>query len=227
MLDELRRVTGGDDALKAKHFADLLYLRVNAGEQRKAQAEQHRQDRAQDPKHDVNEAIVSSLFWYVRALHNASGNGRYPEKIRQAQQACAATPSCCAMACTGRGLLLIAALLPQVIATAVSQAVALSVTHTSVTETGEKLSLRPGLISKCKRRYERHSRIGSGSRSLTIVEHCMRNDQMKEEFAAFAKNFWIDEGLTDEDGHALNFVRRSERTSSVRRNSRPQGWQAW
>ena len=34
----------------------------------------------------VNEGIVASIFWFVRALHDAGGDGRYPDKIRQAQQ---------------------------------------------------------------------------------------------------------------------------------------------
>lgn len=81
MLTELRRVTGGD-ALKAKQLADLLYLRAHAGEQRR----RDNVSKAVEHRRDLAEGIVASLRHFVQALHDAGGSGRYPDKIRQAQQ---------------------------------------------------------------------------------------------------------------------------------------------
>jgi hypothetical protein len=114
----MRRVTGGD-ATKAKQLTDLLYMRVHAGEQRRLNATE------KEVRHDhaVNEGIVLSISQFVQALHDAGGSGRYPDKVRQAQQ---------------------------VIAAAVSKAAALSPTYVSVAEIGRKLNLDPRIISKCK-----------------------------------------------------------------------------
>ena len=81
MLTELRRVTGGD-ALKAKQLSDLLYLRAHAGEQRRINAT----EKEREHRRDVAECIVESIREFVHALHDAGGNGRYPDKLRQAQQ---------------------------------------------------------------------------------------------------------------------------------------------
>lgn len=81
LLAELRRITGGD-ATKAKQLSDLLYCRAHAGEQR-------RQDEVQkkvEHNRNVAVAIGESLREFVHALHEAGGKGRYPSKIRHAQQ---------------------------------------------------------------------------------------------------------------------------------------------
>lgn len=78
---ELHHVTGGDP-VKAKQLADLLYTRVHAGEQRRMQAT----EKSQAHENAVNAGIVASLAQFIQALHDAGGDGRYPEKIRQAQQ---------------------------------------------------------------------------------------------------------------------------------------------
>lgn len=84
LLEELRRVTGGDP-LKAKQLADLLSLRVHAGEHR-LEREVHKSEKLKQDDNNANQAIVSSIFWFVQAMHNAGGSGRYPHKIREAQQ---------------------------------------------------------------------------------------------------------------------------------------------
>ena len=83
MLTELRRVTGGD-ALRAKQLADLLYLRAHAGVQRR----QDNVTKIVEHRRDVAEGIVLSLRQFVHALHDAGGNGRYPDKVKKAQQVC-------------------------------------------------------------------------------------------------------------------------------------------
>ena len=118
MLTELQRVTGGD-ATKAKQLVDLLYTRAHAGEDRRVNAT----EKAQAHEHAVNAGIVASITAFVQALHDASGDGRYPDKVRKAQQ---------------------------VICTAVSKAAVLSSTNTSIREIGAKLGLSERMISKCK-----------------------------------------------------------------------------
>lgn len=81
LLYELRRITNGD-AMKAKELSDLLYLRLHAGEKRRLDNVQ----RVAEHRRDVAEAIVESLRAFVHAFHDAGGAGRYPDKIRQAQQ---------------------------------------------------------------------------------------------------------------------------------------------
>lgn len=81
LRDELRRITGGD-ALKAKQLSDLLYLRMHAGEKR----QQDTMAKAVEHRRDVAEGIVGSVRQFVHALHDAGGGGRYPDKIRKAQQ---------------------------------------------------------------------------------------------------------------------------------------------
>lgn len=74
-------MTNGD-VMKAKQLSDLLYLRVHAGGKRK-------QDNIQqitEHQRDIAQAIVEALRSFVQALHDAGGKGRYPEKIRKAQQ---------------------------------------------------------------------------------------------------------------------------------------------
>ena len=125
MMTELQSVTGGD-ATKAKQLVDLLYTRVHAGEERRVNAT----EKAQAHEHAVNAGIVAvnagivaSITAFVQALHDASGDGRYPDKVRKAQQ---------------------------VICTAVSKAAVLSSTNTSIREIGAKLGLSERMISKCK-----------------------------------------------------------------------------
>lgn len=179
LLAELRRITGGD-AMKAKQLADLLYLRVHAGEKQRVYAT----DAALQHRHDVNEAIVASVFWFVKAMHNAAGDGRYPDKVRQAQQ---------------------------VIATAVSQAAALSVSNSSITEIASMLGLDRHLIAKCRNRYEA---LTDGEWQLLFDDRSAeRSDRMDADWRAFAMQYWIEPELTDEQGNMLNFVRRSEKAS--------------
>lgn len=113
----------GGDCIKAKQLADLLHLRVHAGEERRNRLANklHQHD------DDVNKAIVCSVHWFVQALHNAGGSGRYTQNVRQTQQ---------------------------VVATAVSQAAALSASCTSVAEIGRKLGLSPDLNLICNKRYD-------------------------------------------------------------------------
>ena len=118
MKTELQNVTGGD-ATKAKQLTDLLYTRVHAGEANRLNAT----EKAQAHDHAVNASIVASVAEFVQALHDAGGDGRYPDKIRQAQQ---------------------------VISTAVSKAVVLSQTNTSIREISQKLNLSERTISKCQ-----------------------------------------------------------------------------
>ena len=122
LQSELRRVTNGD-AMKAKQLTDLLYTRVHAGEQRMLD----KTDKAKAHDNAVNAGIVASLAQFVQALHDAGGDGRYPEKIRQAQQ---------------------------VIASAVSKAAALSPTNTSISEISSKLGLSARMVSKCQARFD-------------------------------------------------------------------------
>jgi hypothetical protein len=84
LLDRLRQITGGD-ATKAKQLSDLLYLRTHAGE-RRAQRERDNVEKIVEHRRDVAEGIAESLRSFVHALHEAGGKGRYPDKIRQAQQ---------------------------------------------------------------------------------------------------------------------------------------------
>ena len=107
------------DATKAKQLVDLLYTRVHAGEERRVNAT----EKAKAHEHAVNAGIVASITAFVQALHDASGDGRYPDKVRKAQQ---------------------------VICTAVSKAAVLSSTNTSIREIGAKLGLSERMISKCK-----------------------------------------------------------------------------
>ena len=120
LLTELRRITGGD-ATKGKQLSDLLFARTHAGEHRRldgmAKAEAHR--------HQLHEAITLSLRDFVHAIHEAGGDGRYPDKLRQAQQ---------------------------VVATAVSKAAVL--TSVSYKEIGETLGLSARLISQCSERFD-------------------------------------------------------------------------
>ena len=81
MLSELQNVTGGD-VTKAKQLTDLLYTRVHAGDANRLNAT----EKVQAHDHAVNAGVVASIAEFVQALHDAGGDGRYPDKIRQAQQ---------------------------------------------------------------------------------------------------------------------------------------------
>lgn len=96
LLTELRRITNGD-AMKAKELGDLLYLRLHAGEKKRFDNVQ----RTAEHRRDVAEAIVESLRAFVHALHDVGGGGRYPDKIRKAQQVSALedSGSCCHVLC--------------------------------------------------------------------------------------------------------------------------------
>ena len=184
LKDELHRITGGD-AMRAKQLSDLLYLRVHAGEKRRLS----HTEQAELRRHDINEGIVASIYWFVQALHNAGGQGRYPDKIRQAQQ---------------------------VVATAVSNAAALSGQGVSVAEIGKLLGLNERLISKCKTRYD--SLTDGEWEQLFDDRQAVRSDKMNDDWRNFALQFWTDETMTDEHGNALNFVRASEKASDEVRN---------
>jgi hypothetical protein len=151
---------------------------VHAGETR-------RQDNVQkivEHRRDVAEGIVLSLRQFVHALHGAGGNGRYPDKVRQAQQ---------------------------VIAAAVSKAAAISSSRTTVTEIANALGLDRRLISKCEARYDA---LSDGEWELLFDDRqAVRSDTMDPEHIALALDYWKDEYLTDEKGQACNFVRRSEK----------------
>ena len=178
LRDGLNRITGGD-ALKAKQLADLLYLRVHAGEMRR----KDNVKKVVEHRRDVAEGIVLSLRQFVHALHDAGGNGRYPDKVRQAQQ---------------------------VITAAVSKAAAISPSHTTIKEIADALGLDPRTISKCEARYDA---LSDGEwEQLFDDRQSVRSDTMDPEHIAFAVEFWKDEFLADADGQAYNFVRRSEKT---------------
>ena len=87
MTVELHRVTGGD-AYKAKQLTDLMYMKVHAGEQRRL----YSAEKEARHEHAMNAGIALSIGQFVQALHGAGGNGRYPDKIRQAQQVRQAQP---------------------------------------------------------------------------------------------------------------------------------------
>lgn len=81
LLSALRKVTGGDTT-KAKQLTDLLCCRLHAGERRR----KNNVSNIVEHRRNVTEAIANSLREFVHALHDAAGSGRYPAKIRQAQQ---------------------------------------------------------------------------------------------------------------------------------------------
>ena len=120
LLDAAREITGGD-ALKAKQLTDLLYARVHAGEERVL--DQMAAKRAHFAA--VNEGIALSLREFVHAMHERGGKGRWPYKLRQAQQ---------------------------VIAAAVSKAAMIS--RTSYQEIGDALGLDAEMISACRKRFD-------------------------------------------------------------------------
>ena len=179
LLTEVRSITGGD-AVKAKQLSDLLYCRVHAGEQRRMNAT----DVACTHRHGVNAGIVASISQFVDALNHAGGDGRYPDKIRQAQQ---------------------------VICTAVSRAAALSPTKTSVKEIAETLGLERHMIAKCEARLEA---LSDGEwEQLFDDRQAVRSDTMDDAWHVYAESFWTDEEMLDESNNLLNFVRRSESMS--------------
>jgi hypothetical protein len=92
LLDLARKVTHGD-ATKAKQLIDLMHARVHAGEQRV----QSGMDAAREKNNRLNKGIMLSLSDFVHRLHDAGGNGRYPEKIRQAMTVVATSVSQAAM----------------------------------------------------------------------------------------------------------------------------------
>ena len=153
--------------------------------QRVHAGETRRHDNVQkivEHRRDVAEGIVLSLRQFVHALHDAGGNGHYPYKIRQAQQ---------------------------VIAAAVSKADAISSSRTTVTEIADALGLDCRLISKCEARYDA---LSNGEwEQLFDDRQAVRSDTMDPEHIALALYFWKDEFLSDADGQAYNFVRRSEK----------------
>lgn len=91
LLEEMRRITNGD-ALKAKELSDLMYLRMHAGEAKTKGADNVTM--IAEHRRDVAEGVVMSLREFVHALHDAGGKGRYPHKIRAAQQVGAPLLTC-------------------------------------------------------------------------------------------------------------------------------------
>ena len=122
----------------------------------------------------------------------AGPDGRDPDQIRQAQQ---------------------------VIATAVSKAHVLSPSKTTIQEIGNELGLDARLIGKCQKRFDA---LTDGEwEQLFDDRQKMRSDAFGEahpEWIEFCKLFWTDPFLTDEHGHACNFVRRSEKSSDEMRD---------
>lgn len=179
LLAELHSITSGD-ALKAKQLTDLLYCRAHAGEKRRLDA----MDKAKMRQAALNDDIVRSLQYFVRALHDAGGDGRHHTKVRQAQN---------------------------VIATAVSKAAAFSHTNTSTKDISEALGLNPRMVTKCQARFDA---LTDGEWEQLFDDHqATRSDKMSEVWRDFGLLFWTDPDLADEQGNALNFVRRSERMS--------------
>jgi len=82
----IRQVTG-NDSVKAKQLVELLSVRVHAGEQLNLA----KTDKVLGQWRRLTEAITDSLRAYVLELHDAGGDGRYPDKIRQSMQVCAPT----------------------------------------------------------------------------------------------------------------------------------------
>lgn len=140
-------------------------------------------------RRDVAEGITDSLGRFVHALHDAGGDGRYPDKIRQAMQ---------------------------VITTAVSKAAALSRTHTTVKEIGDALGLNPKAISACRARFDA---LHDGDwEELFDARQSYRCDHIDEEWVEFALEYWTEPDLFDENGEAYNFTRCAESASKVVRN---------
>ena len=121
----------------------------------------------------VNVGIAGSVRAFVHALHDAGGTGRYPGKIRQAQQ---------------------------IIAAAVSQAAALSPSGATVREIADELGLDAKMIAKCRERY--NSLVAGDWEQLFDDRSAVRSDTMPKEHKEFALQFWTDELLTDADGQA-------------------------
>lgn len=142
-----------------------------------------------DRHNEIAVGISNSVRRFVHALHDAGGNGRYPDKIRQALQ---------------------------VISTAVCRAAALSKTKITFKEVGDALGLDPAMISKCQARFDA---LDDGEwEQLFDTRGARRSDQMREEWVEFARQFWEDPELADENDEAYNFTRRAEATSAVVRD---------
>ena len=122
LLAKLKDITRGD-VTKAKELSEMLYIRTHAGERRV----QDNVKKISEHRRDVSEGIVLSVRRFVHALHDAGGDGRYPDKVRQAMT---------------------------VVATSVSKAVALSRAQTSCREIGDMLGLDARLISACQKRFD-------------------------------------------------------------------------
>lgn len=120
---------------------------------------------------------------FVHALHDVS-NGRPPNKVRQAVQ---------------------------VIATAVSHAAALAPSRVTVKEIGDALGLNPRMITKCRARFDALS--DCDWEQLFDDRGAERDDKLAPEWKEFARQFWTDEMLADEQGNMYNYVRASEKNS--------------
>ncbi|KAL1507762.1 hypothetical protein AB1Y20_007372 [Prymnesium parvum] len=184
LKERLREITAGD-AVKAKALSEMLYLRTHAGEKRV----QSNAAKIVEHRRDIAEGIVDSIRRFVHALHDAGGNGRYPQKIRQAMQ---------------------------VIATAVCRAVALSKAKITIKEVGDALGLNPNLVSECKKRFDS---LDDGEwEQLFDDRGTKRSDAMCEEWVEFAREFWTNPELANESHEAYNFTRRAESMSKVVRD---------
>ena len=160
LLTELRQITGGD-ATKAKQLSDLLYSRVHAGEERRV----NNVTKIVEHRRDLAEAITSSLREFVHALHDAGGKGRYPGKVRDAQQ---------------------------VIATAVSRAA--HYTKTSYKEIGDALGLDSRMIGKCALRFDELANDGNWEQ-LYDDRGAQRSDTTPKEWLDFALLYWTNQEL--------------------------------
>lgn len=133
---------------------------------------------------DVAEGIARSVRRFVHALHDVSGGGRPPNKVRQAMQ---------------------------VIATAVSRAAALAPSRVTVKEIGDALGLNPRMISRCTERFD--ALTDCDWEQLFDDRGAERADKLPSEWKEFATLFWTDEMLADEQGSMYNYVRASEKKS--------------
>lgn len=125
----------------------------------------------------------------MQALHDVGGEGRYPDKVRQALQ---------------------------VLSTAVSRAVVLSKKRISVKDVGEALCLNPKMITECTKRFDA---LSDGEWALLFDERqAERSDKMDETWIDFALDFWADPYLTNENNEAYNFTRAAESMSKVVRD---------
>lgn len=199
------------DHLKAKQLVDLIYVRNHAGEQK-----------IEDKANVVAEkqrllciAITESIAEFVKALHAAGSDGRYPTKCRQAMQVGATRTAACSVRHAPDLYLRAHASPLQVVATAVSRAALTN--GVSYTDVGKAIGLDRRMISKCEERFL--ALQADGDWEQLFDDRCAeRSDKLKDEWKEFALCFWTEETLADGYDNAYNFVRKSERTKDEMRD---------